>query len=86
MKLQQLNNSPSFKGHFLINTKNNKHIEYLPNYLWDLVKKEKLSAKFTRDFFELNTATKQQEANVQKKLNEICANFIQDGKLFINKK
>lgn len=71
-----ISNSPSFQGKYTVGVKENKHVKYLTNYLCDLVKKEHLTATFSRDTIELNTITTQQDKSVQELFKNLLIKYV----------
>ena len=71
-----ISSHPTFKGKYLVNVNDNKHVKLLTNHLCDLVKKEHLTATFSRDILELNTLTKQQDKTVQGTLENLFVKYV----------
>ena len=76
MSISAISKTPSFKGKYTVKINDNKHLKLLTNHLCDLVKKEHLTATFSRDFIEINTLTVQQDKNVQNTLKELLVKYL----------
>ena len=76
MSIPAILKTPSFKGKYIVKMNDNKHVKFLTNHLCDLVKKEHLTATFSRDFVEMNTVTAQQDKNIQNSLKELLVKYL----------